>query len=44
MVTLLVGKKGGKIVIHAINRDCVTPFSMFFKNLKRVFTLFAFQN
>ena len=44
MVTLLVEEKGVKIVIHAIKRNCVTPFAMFFKNLKRVFALIAFQN
>lgn len=43
MVTLLVEKKGVKIVIHAIERDCVTQFALFFKNLKRVFALIAFQ-
>ena len=43
MVTLLVEEKGVKIVIHAIKGNCVTPFAMFFKNLKRVFALIAFQ-
>ena len=36
-------KEGVKIVIHAIERDCVTPFAMFFNNLKRVFASIAFQ-